>query len=125
MTVLEDEPFVSVPLNQYVLTYLTALVLQVDSLQLVKGKPKKSEPNKLSVCKEDILHKLKHLLTHQKTSAPSHILDTYFPNFCFAHTNIQCPGDRHTKLKIYISEQILETYYEYTSVAYITMHCMT
>ena len=37
--------------------------------------------------------------------------------------NIQCLDDRHPKLKIYISELILDSY-EYIAVAYITMHCM-
>jgi hypothetical protein len=38
-----------------------------------------------------------------------------------AHVNVDCPDDRHPKLKIVISELILNRY-QYTSLAYIPMH---
>jgi hypothetical protein len=40
-----------------------------------------------------------------------------------AHVNIECSDDRYPKLKIYVSELILDGY-ESIPVAYITMHCM-
>jgi len=51
-------------------------------------------------------------MTHLKTDP--HIL---------AHVNIECTDDRYPKLQIYILELILDSY-EYTPVAYVTMHCM-
>jgi len=41
----------------------------------------------------------------------------------FAHVNKECPDDRHPRLKICISEMILDSY-EYTPVAQVTMQCM-
>jgi hypothetical protein len=40
-----------------------------------------------------------------------------------AHVNIEHPNDRYPKLKMYISEIILDIY-EYIPVAYVRMHCM-
>jgi hypothetical protein len=40
-----------------------------------------------------------------------------------AHVNIEYPDDGHPKLKIYISELILDSY-KYIPVAYVTMHCV-
>jgi len=40
-----------------------------------------------------------------------------------AHVNIACPDDRYPKLKMYISELILDSY-EYTPAANVTMYCM-
>ena len=40
-----------------------------------------------------------------------------------AHYNMQCPDDRHPKLKIYISKLISDNY-EYVPVAYVAMRCM-
>jgi len=48
----------------------------------------------------------------QKISTDPHIL---------AH--IQCPDDRYSELKIYISE-LTSDIYKYISVAYITMYCL-
>jgi hypothetical protein len=50
----------------------------------------------------------------QKITTDPHIL---------AHVNIVCPDDRYPKLKIYISELILDSY-KYITIAYVTMHCM-
>jgi hypothetical protein len=38
----------------------------------------------------------------------------------FAHVNTECPDDKHAKLKIYISEPILDSY-KYIPVVYVTM----
>ena len=65
--------------------------------------------------------------------------DYYFPNF-FAREpilasknnqgtshpcwrNIEWPDEWYPKLKIYISEMILDSY-EYVPIAYVVMHCM-
>ena len=40
-----------------------------------------------------------------------------------AHVNIQYPNDRYPKLKIYISEPILDSC-QYKQVAYVTVYCM-
>jgi len=47
---------------------------------------------------------------------------TMYPHI-IADINIQCLDDRHPKLKIYISELILDTY-EYIPASYVTMDCM-
>ena len=41
-----------------------------------------------------------------------------------AHVNVACPDDRYPKLKMYISELILDSY-EYTPAPYVTMHCVS
>jgi len=41
-----------------------------------------------------------------------------------AHINMDCPDDWYPKLKICVSELILDSY-RYTRVAYIIMHCKT
>jgi hypothetical protein len=40
----------------------------------------------------------------------------------FALPNKECPDDRYPKLKIYISEMILDSY-EHIPVAYVKTHC--
>ena len=40
-----------------------------------------------------------------------------------AHVNIEYPDDRYSKLDIYISKLILDSY-EYIPVAYVKMRCM-
>jgi hypothetical protein len=49
----------------------------------------------------------------QKITADPHIL---------AHVNMEFLDDRYPKLKIYISEMILDSY-EHIPVAYVKMHC--
>jgi len=44
-------------------------------------------------------------------------------SYILAHVNIECLDDRYPKLKIYISEMILDSY-KYIPVAYATMHTM-
>ena len=51
----------------------------------------------------------------QKITTDPHIL---------VHINTECADDRYSKIKHYISEAILDSY-EYISVAYVTMHCIT
>jgi hypothetical protein len=41
-----------------------------------------------------------------------------------AHANIEYPNDMNPKLKMYISELILDIH-QYIPVAYVTTHCMT
>jgi hypothetical protein len=43
--------------------------------------------------------------------------------YILVHIYIEYPDDRYAKLKIYVSELILDSC-EYILVAYITMHCM-
>ena len=52
---------------------------------------------------------------HRKISTDRRILD---------RVNIECPDDMYPKLKIYISELILDCY-KYMLIAYVTMHCTT
>jgi hypothetical protein len=40
-----------------------------------------------------------------------------------AHVYIECPDDSCSKLKIHVSELILDSY-EYIPVAYVTIHCI-
>jgi len=39
------------------------------------------------------------------------------------HVNVEYPGDRYPKLKVYISELMFDSY-EYIPVAYVSTHCM-
>jgi len=41
--------------------------------------------------------------------------------YILAEVNMECPDERYTQLKIYISELSLDSY-QYIPVAYITMH---
>jgi len=41
----------------------------------------------------------------------------------FAESNMKCPHETYPKLRIYISELILDSY-EYIPVAQVAMHCM-
>jgi len=50
----------------------------------------------------------------RKITTDPHILD---------HANIEFTDDRYSKLQIYVSELILDSY-EYIPVVYVTMHCM-
>jgi hypothetical protein len=50
----------------------------------------------------------------QKITMDLHIL---------AHLNVEYLDDRYPKLKIYMSELILDSY-EYIPLSYVTMHCM-
>ena len=50
----------------------------------------------------------------RKIATDSHIL---------ADVNIECPDERYPKLNIYFSELILGSH-EYTTVAYVTIHCI-
>jgi hypothetical protein len=38
-----------------------------------------------------------------------------------AHVNVECPGDRYPKSKVYISELMLDSY-EYIPAANVRMH---
>jgi len=49
----------------------------------------------------------------QKITTDPHIL---------AHANMEFQDDRYPKLKIYISEMILDSY-EHIPVAFVKMHC--
>ena len=63
---------------------------------------------------ETFLFTRRPLLASKKITIDPHI---------FAHVNMGCPDDRHSRLKIYLSEMILDSY-EYTTGGYVKMQCM-
>jgi hypothetical protein len=87
----------------------------------------------------EIRHTLKSELFLLQSNNVTYTLGQCFPNFfladpfclrkittdphILAHVNMKYPDDRYPKLKIFISEVILDSY-EYIPAAYVTVHCM-